>query len=100
MKAAYLTGLLASFFLGSCAQTNSQVKLKEKSKLQNRTYYVFGIHSVQGTVVNSIYKNYGVRVKSASCILDPDKTAENKRIDSIMYVQYNESISTMLKDAK
>jgi hypothetical protein len=95
MKYAFSLLSLASAMLIACTG-NSQARLEKKAVLKGARYYVFGIHMVPGRVSDSMYKAYGVKIISASCVLDKEKLALNKQVDSMMLAQHRQSMTEIL----
>jgi hypothetical protein len=90
---------LASSMLLACTG-NSQTSSKKNTALQNSRYYVFGIHMVPGPKADSIYRAYGVKIVSSSCVLDKKKLAVNQRVDSMMLAVHHKDMSSILSSGQ
>lgn len=80
--------------LSSCA---GKVQPKTAAiQLKGSKYYLFGIHMLPARKADSIHKAYGVQIVNSSCVLDAAKLASNKRIDSLMTLKYQQSMTALL----
>ncbi len=91
--------LILTFSINSIAQGRVTDRRKVKDKKENQ-YYVFGIHSVTRTVADSFYRKYGVKIISSSCVLDMQKMASNRRIDSLMVARHSQSLTSILRTVR
>jgi hypothetical protein len=99
MKCKLTLSLIASAMFLACT-SNSQARLEKKGKHTEARYYVFGMHMIPGRVSDSLYKAYGVKIISASCVLDKEKLALNKQVDSMMLAKHHNSMSNILASVR
>jgi len=93
------TALIILLALANPFSFSSAAKRKPVRPSQDE-YYVFGIVSVPPKTVDAIQKAYGVRVINGSCILDKDKLAKNKVVDSLMLARHSKSMAQLLREMK